>query len=107
MRRMRTGDSATPHPDPSGGQAPALHFPSPPLGVPSPNQVLGHVFAGVSVSGVKKSDEAGNPPLAGLKPATTATWALCSRPAGFSFPSQLSLTNGRGWADTPSVRTLC
>ena len=25
VRRIGTGDSATPHPDPSGGQAPALH----------------------------------------------------------------------------------
>ena len=26
VRRIGTGDSAVPHPDPSGGQAPALHF---------------------------------------------------------------------------------
>ena len=30
MRRIRTGDSAMPSPDPSGGRAPALHFIVPP-----------------------------------------------------------------------------
>ena len=29
MRPLRTGDSARPKPDPSGGQAPALHSPIP------------------------------------------------------------------------------
>ena len=29
LRRIHTGDSAMPRPDPSGGQAPALHFPIP------------------------------------------------------------------------------
>ena len=30
MQRLATVNSATPHPDPSGGQAPALHFSIPP-----------------------------------------------------------------------------
>ena len=30
VQRIGTADSATPHPDPSGGQAPALHFLIPP-----------------------------------------------------------------------------
>ena len=30
VRQIGTVDSATPHPDPSGGQAPALHFLIPP-----------------------------------------------------------------------------
>ena len=30
VQRIGTADSATPHPDPSGGQAPALHFLVPP-----------------------------------------------------------------------------
>ena len=44
VQRIGTADSATPHPDPSGGQAPALHspLPSPPLD-----------------SGFRRSDESG------------------------------------------------
>ncbi len=40
VQRIGTADSATPHPDPSGGQAPALHFPLRPcdyLSLPLPS----------------------------------------------------------------------
>ena len=33
VQRISTVDSATPHPDPSGGQAPALHFLIPPSAI--------------------------------------------------------------------------
>ena len=33
VQRIGTADSATPHPDPSGGQAPALHFLIPPSAI--------------------------------------------------------------------------
>ena len=33
VQRIGTADSATPHPDPSGGQAPALHFRIPPSAI--------------------------------------------------------------------------
>ena len=33
VQRIGTADSATPHPDPCGGQAPALHFLIPPSAI--------------------------------------------------------------------------
>ena len=35
VQRIGAADSATPHPDPSGGQAPALHSPLPTLWIPA------------------------------------------------------------------------
>ena len=52
VQRIGTADSAMPHTDPSGGQAPALHFPIPtPLDSSPPEADTGHTFAGKTSAG--------------------------------------------------------
>ena len=48
VRRICTADSATPHADPSGGQAPALHFPFPTPGLRPRIGVRGRLVARVT-----------------------------------------------------------
>ena len=62
VQRIGTADSATPHPDPSGGQAPALHFLIPPSaigpgvgrfprGAPASRLIGGHIFVPMTIWG--------------------------------------------------------
>ena len=87
VQRIGTVDSATPHPDPSGGQAPALHFlPLPAPWFPAP--VSGYEVYVRRIVRIEYQAIPGQlgitPPLAGLKPATTATapLAIGGTPAG-------------------------
>ena len=49
VQRVGTADSAAPHPDPSGGQAPALHSPLPTPGFRPRIGVRGRLFAGITM----------------------------------------------------------
>ena len=104
VQRIGTADSATPHPDPSGGQAPALHFLIPPSTIGLQIGTFRRWRAGIEVdwrARFRTNDECeGIPTDAGMTNSVAGTIHPGSE-SGTCFRARLRVS---GWRPSPRWR---
>ena len=106
VQRIGTADSATPHPDPSGGQAPALHFLIPPSTIGLQFGTFRRWRAGIEVdwrARFRTNDECeGIPTDAGMTRPTVVTANIHpGSESGTCFRARLRVS---GWRPSPQWR---